>query len=109
MNSSVQLGEKTFGPYRVYVLRDVESSVQREQPTADKSAASTLPSGLFEAFEVGASEPDKTPPHTREYPSGHEEKRSQQRSYDLAVPIKEKASIQDITLSQIGYGRLRSN
>ena len=69
MNFSVELSEKTFGPNRVHVPKDVESSVQREEifrnPTAEKSAASTLPSGLIEAFEVGARGTDKTPkrPH----------------------------------------------
>ena len=65
INFSVHLSEKTFGPKRVQVPKDVESSVQREEffrnPTADNSSASTLPSGLFEAFEVGARGTDKTP------------------------------------------------
>ena len=83
MNFSVQLSEKTFGPNRVHVPKDVESGVQREEffrnPKADKASASTLPSGLFKASEVGARRTHK-----------REENICQQQSYDLAVPTKEK-------------------
>ena len=45
MNFSIQLSEKTSGPDRVHVPKDVESGVQREEffrnPTADKAAADT--------------------------------------------------------------------
>ena len=45
--------------------KDIESGVQREEffrnPTADKAAEWTLPSGLLEASEVGARGTDKTP------------------------------------------------
>ena len=65
MNFSVQLSEKTFGPYRVYVPKDVAGIIQCEKffrnSTADKSFASTLPSGLFEAFKIRARGADKTP------------------------------------------------
>ena len=38
-------------------------------------------------------------PHTREFPSGHEENICRQQSYDLAVPVP------SVTMSQDGYGR----
>ena len=113
MNFSFQLIEKTFCPNRVHVPKDVESGVQREEffrnPTADKAAASTLPSGLFVAFEVGARGTDKT---LQGRPMEPAHKRVPVRAREEHVPKvvrpcranQGKASVQDVTLSQSGYG-----
>ena len=116
MNFSVQLSEKTFGPDRVHVSKEVEGSVECEElfrnPSADKSAASTLPSGLLEAFEVGARRIDKTlqmpmkPTHKRVPIRA----RREHKPTAVVRPCRAnqgKASIQDITLSQNGYGSSR--
>ena len=75
-------------------------------PTADKSAASTLPSGLFEAFEVGARGTDKTPQGMPMEPAHKRvpiRARGEHKPTAVVRPCRanqRKASRQDITSSQ---------
>ena len=86
--------------------KDIESGVQREEffrnPTADKAAAWTLPSGLLEASEVGApwnrQDASKSAHEARTQVresthQGTKKKKKKQKLYDLVVP---QASVQDM-------------
>ena len=104
MNFSVQLSEKTFGPNRVHVPKDFESGVQRDEffrnPTAEKASASTLPSSLFEAFEVDARGTDKTgmpmePAHKR-VPTRARGEKMPTKVVRLCRTNQGNASVQDI-------------
>ena len=99
VNFSFQLSEKTFGPNRVHVPKDVESGVQREEFFAirlltkplrrHRRAACSRPLKSVPVEQTRGLRECPWSPHTREYPSGHE-KNMCQKSYNVAVPNKEK-------------------
>ena len=68
-------------------------------PTADKAAASTLPSGLFEAFRVGARGTDKTPqgmsmePAHKSVPIHQGTKRKNANSSRTTSPCQSRKSV----------------
>ena len=101
MNFSVQLSENTLSPN--HVPKDVESGVQCEKffrnPTADRHcrAACSRPLKSVPVEQTRRLRECPWSPHTREYPSVHEENTPCRAN-------KGKASVQDITFSHNGYG-----